>query len=132
LEFSLQKPLSFRLRSGRFVRLNAGIYFYVGSAFGSGGIQSRLSRHLKKSKKKHWHLDFITTSEAFTPISAIAIPEMAVECALASIILELASPIPKFGSSDCKCLSHLFLAEEPERIKEEIFKRFPAREILLR
>ncbi len=33
------------------LRTQAGIYAYVGSAYGGGGLKSRLGRHLKTAKK---------------------------------------------------------------------------------
>lgn len=130
LEFRLESSLSFTLRSGRRVSLTSGVYFYAGSAFGPGGLYSRLSRHLKRRKKRHWHLDFITTAETFTPLSALLIPELPVECTLASIVSELSTPVPNFGSSDCTCPSHLFLAQNPQKVKEAVLKAFPGAKIL--
>jgi len=130
LEFSLGAPLSFTLRSSRRVCLSPGVYFYAGSAFGGGGIYARLSRHLRKDKKKHWHLDFVTTSELFTPLSVIVVPELPVECSLASTVSRFSVPVPGFGASDCRCSSHLFLAGEPEAVKEAVLKTFPGAKIL--
>lgn len=36
-----------------------GYYFYVGSAFGPGGIKARVNRHLKHDKSLRWHIDYL-------------------------------------------------------------------------
>ena len=41
------------------VRINPGFYVYVGSAFGPGGLYSRVSRHVRVAKKHHWHIDYL-------------------------------------------------------------------------
>jgi len=49
---------------------------------------------------------------------------------LASIVSDLSTPVRNFGSSDCSCPSHLFLAENPQRVKEAVLKAFPGAKIL--
>ena len=44
------------------VFLSSGYWIYVGSAFGAGGLRSRLSHHLKPSHRPHWHLDPIKSA----------------------------------------------------------------------
>ena len=36
----------------------AGCYLYFGSAL--NGLESRVSRHLRRDKKLHWHVDYLT------------------------------------------------------------------------
>ena len=36
-----------------------GYYAYVGSAFGPGGLSSRIKRHLVKDKRLVWHIDYL-------------------------------------------------------------------------
>ncbi|MCH2246875.1 MULTISPECIES: GIY-YIG nuclease family protein [Crocosphaera] len=40
-------------------QIKPGYYCYIGSAFGPGGIKSRINRHLQINKRKHWHLDYL-------------------------------------------------------------------------
>ena len=49
------------LRIGRFGEciFPAGDYFYAGSAFGPGGLRSRLGRHLRGDGKTRWHIDYL-------------------------------------------------------------------------
>jgi Uri superfamily endonuclease len=46
---------------GRWGRINleTGYYIYIGSAFGPGGVRARVSRHFRKEKRKHWHIDYL-------------------------------------------------------------------------
>lgn len=88
--------------------LPAGRYVYAGSAYGPGGLKARLSRHLRRDKKRHWHIDHLT--ERAETITAFAVPG-GNECALVRSLLESGQyhqPLPGFGSSDCQtCTSHL-------------------------
>lgn len=40
--------------------LPPGCYVYVGSAMGPGGFEKRVARHLRKIKKRRWHIDYLT------------------------------------------------------------------------
>ena len=37
-----------------------GWYVYTGSAFGPGGLASRVGRHFKFKKKCRWHIDYLS------------------------------------------------------------------------
>ena len=89
---------------------SAGCYAYVGSAQGSGGLAGRLKRHLgyDKSQKPHWHIDHLNQSAAITQIWWLE-GSPSQECIWANILADLGlRSIPNFGSSDCRCSSHLF------------------------
>lgn len=95
--------------------LAAGLYLYLGSARGPGGIRARVGRHLRVEKPKHWHVDHLTARGRVTRV--IAAPGGS-ECALASRAREFRSvavPVAGFGSSDCRtCPAHLLrLPDEP-------------------
>jgi Uri superfamily endonuclease len=90
--------------------LRPGFYVYVGSAFGPGGVQARIRHHLQKAHRPHWHIDFLQGY-----LSAIEVwfshdhirhehrwADMLQKTRGASTIL------PGFGSSDCRCRTHLF------------------------
>lgn len=93
------------------IELKSGYYLYIGSAFGAGGLASRLHRHIRKSKKKHWHIDQVTMSKS-TSIEGIGVSiGKNIECQISSKLLDTSSfePIVGFGNSDCKsCPSHFF------------------------
>ena len=95
-----------RLKATYFPR---GDYAYVGSAM--GGFKSRLNRHLKSDKKPHWLIDYLLEKAS---ISSIILCETnnRVECTIAQALNGQFDSIPGFGSSDCKCRSHLFFATD--------------------
>ena len=85
-----------------------GYYVYVGSAFGPGGLKARVGRHLKKNKKLKWHIDYL---REHMDVIDVKFEETAKneECQWAANFAENGAifPIKGFGSSDCKCFSHL-------------------------
>ena len=90
--------------------IKKGYYFYVGSAFGPGGIRARISRHLKKDKTRRWHIDYLRDAGSISG-TLIYYGAMKKECIWASNLALsriISMPIKKFGSSDCACESHLF------------------------
>lgn len=89
----------------------AGDYLYVGSAM--GGLDQRVSRHIRRDKTVKWHVDHITVS-ADSIIAYESYPDPVPECTLASIALSCGMiPFGKgFGSSDCSCGTHLFSVTE--------------------
>ena len=94
-----------------------GYYAYVGSAM--NGIKSRLSHHLRRSKKPHWHIDYLLQRASIVDIG-ICETEDRVECNIARVLGSQFDSIPGFGSSDCRCQSHLFFAADEKRMKEAI------------
>ena len=95
--------------------LEKGFYIYVGSAFGGGGLSSRIHRHLRREKKIHWHIDQITTKDICQFHGVAVFPNEKGECEISNLIsrFENLRPIKYFGSSDCRnnCISHFFLLE---------------------
>ena len=99
-------------RIGKF-NIDRGYYFYIGSAHGPGGIRARILRHLKRYKKKHWHIDYLRKEGSIVAI-VIKYSKKKMECSWASKLGSypaLSTPINGFGSSDCSCPSHLFFGE---------------------
>lgn len=98
-------------RMGNAPPLPAGVYIYLGSARGPGGIRARCARHLRVTKSRHWHVDHLAA--AARPGSVRAAPfANDTECGLGARLTarpDLAVPVPGFGNSDCRtCASHLF------------------------
>jgi len=91
------------------ISIMPGIYLYVGSAFGAGGLKSRVGRHFKCEKKLKWHIDYLRKELELFGVVFSTLPEK-FECGWANVLFERNAFIsePEFGSSDCKCLSHLF------------------------
>ena len=82
-----------------------GNYAYVGSAL--GGLESRLNRHLRSNKKLHWHIDYLLQEASVSSI-IICRTDKRIECTIARILSRQFESINNFGSSDCRCPSHLF------------------------
>lgn len=121
-------------------------YAYVGSAM--NGLEARLARHLRKEKGLHWHIDYLLKeaeiadiilcfSEPFAFCHSEGLAEalskakgqrpknlaqgkLRMECFLARALAKEFQSISSFGSSDCKCKSHLYLANEKDRLKAKV------------
>lgn len=96
-----------------------GYYVYVGSALNS--LSKRVERHKRRTKSFHWHIDYLTNiSKSIKDIPIIT--QKKIECSISKKLSNLSSYfIPKFGSSDCSCKSHLYyFKENPLSIKEFI------------
>jgi sugar fermentation stimulation protein A len=83
-----------------------GYYVYVGSAIKN--LNARINRCRRLEKNRFWHIDYfreITEFQAALPIRSAT----SYECQIAERLSALADwQIPRFGSSDCRCSSHLF------------------------
>jgi Uri superfamily endonuclease len=102
---------------GRFL-FCPGFYLYIGSAFGSGGLRARIKRHFRKSKKTHWHIDYLRSEIDIFEVW-FSIQEKKQECYWVSLfesIHEITCSVPKLGSSDCSCRSHLFYCSQKPNI----------------
>ena len=84
-----------------------GPYAYVGSA--QGGLEKRLQRHFRESKRKFWHIDYLLDCDSVKILEAFhKEARRTEECKVAQKISQTSLPVDGFGSSDCKCTSHLF------------------------
>jgi len=107
--------LILRLRAGVEVQvgglgrlaLSPGFYIYVGSA--RRGLRKRIDRHRRLRKKLWWHIDYLRAVADWHAVLPIATADD-LECRLAAALRRFAGNdgIPRFGSSDCDCRSHLF------------------------
>lgn len=97
-----------------------GYYSYTGSALGNGAtsLKNRIKRHLRKEKRKFWHIDYLLAEENVS-IEAVILIETyeKVECETNQNIKNTIGakvPIIGFGSSDCRknCGSHLLYFPE--------------------
>jgi Uri superfamily endonuclease/predicted GIY-YIG superfamily endonuclease len=101
----LARELPVRLPGRTDAVLAAGRYLYCGSAKGPGGIAARVGRHMRPVKALRWHVDQL--SSAGRVVGAWVFPD-GDECRLFAALAEMPTPLPGFGSSDCKiCQSHL-------------------------
>ena len=102
------------LKAIRFLR---GYYAYIGSAM--GGFKARLSHHLKENKRPRWHIDYLLPMASISSIILLETNDR-VECTIAQALSRQFDSIPGFGSSDCKCKSHLFFATDERQMKSAI------------
>lgn len=103
-----------------------GLYVYVGSAL--GGIEQRIARHTSRKKKMHWHIDFLLSKGQLLSTIAVPAERKQVECAVVRALAQIegvTAPVPRFGSSDCGCHSHLlyFGDMDPEWVAENVAMR---------
>ena len=108
LSSSVDKPINIGKLGTLF--LKPGFYVYIGSAFGPGGLKARIKHHFNHSDRPHWHIDYLSPN-----LSACEIwytyDQIRREHQWAKIHLQtrgVSLPLPGFGSSDCRCRSHLF------------------------
>jgi Uri superfamily endonuclease len=103
-----------RVRVGRtgILRLVPGCYVYVGSAFGPGGLRGRIRHHARRAKRPHWHVDYI---RRYTQLESVwYVCGVRCEHQWATELRAMPGAAPEmrgFGSSDCKCPTHLFRFE---------------------
>lgn len=91
---------------GNDIKFPKGYYVYTGSAMNS--LTARIKRHLRKEKKLHWHIDYLLKNDNnYIKEVLFTISDKRVECELAQLISDKRKTIDNFGSSDCKCNSHL-------------------------
>jgi len=96
-------------------KLSRGYYAYTGSAMGHGasGLPKRVARHLKKNKRRFWHIDYLLAREdAVVTVIIAAHTNRKAECETNRYLREKGNAEPAvsgFGASDCRenCGSHL-------------------------
>lgn len=83
-------------------------YLYFGSGFGPGGLGARIKHHLQPVRRAHWHIDYLRQVAEVVGAWYTFDPAR-LECtwANAALALQGVSSVPRFGSSDCRCQSHL-------------------------
>ena len=89
----------------------AGHYIYLGSAL--NGLESRVRRHLRRDKKLYWHIDYLTAVAGVCQVWWVG-GGVRRECLWAQEVLERGATAiaPGFGSSDCRCPTHLLYVED--------------------
>lgn len=102
----------------------AGLYGYVGSALGSGGVAARVARHLRRERRNHWHIDYLTGRYPVREVWFAHATERLEHQWAARLAATGGTVIsPGFGASDCHCAAHLLrFSAMPE------FDRFSSRQ----
>ena len=84
-----------------------GYYVYLGSAL--GGLYGRVRRHVRGGKRAHWHIDYLRRQARVVEVWYI-VAEDRLECdwyQAAAAMPKALVPVAGFGSSGCRCRSHL-------------------------
>lgn len=109
------------------IKFQGGSYIYVGSALNS--LIPRLERHMKHSRGEHdvthWHIDYLLKDPRVS-MESIYMNDNGekLECLIAAQIAGHGEPVPRFGCSDCKCVSHLFSVESFGFLKKMGLKKY--------
>ena len=108
LILSLDAPTELKVgRLGR-LRFDSPYYLYFGSALGPGGLRARIDHHLRPPDRGHWHVDYLRQSaEVVDTWYAFDTGRQECDWAKAALQSSAVSPVLRFGSSDCRCQSHL-------------------------
>jgi sugar fermentation stimulation protein A len=111
---TLEIPRTRNIETGALgtLRYEAGWYVYAGSA--QKNLSRRVSRHLRRfRKKRRWHIDYLGPHAAQVRAWPVC-SYRNLECDLAGALESMGGRgIPGFGSSDCRCKSHLFYFQAP-------------------
>ncbi len=112
-------PMDSTIRTkGKEFILARGFYVYVGSAM--RGLKSRIGRHVRGDKKKHWHIDFLLEKARIIEIFAIP-SSVRLEEELSLAVSQYGKAIEGFGSSDTKTPSNLYYFDEnPSELMREM------------
>ena len=99
-----------------------GYYSYTGSARGTGGLK-RVDRHILVSqgskKVVRWHIDYLLPKACFLEAFVTKTP-LDLECCIARAIGERLTPVPGFGCTDCRCLSHLHRSADLQDMRDAV------------
>jgi len=86
-------------------RFPSGHWIYTGSA--RRALPARVRRHASRQKRLRWHIDYLLPPGKVVAVRAVA-DAAAGECELHSALAGSFEEGPLgFGSSDCRCRSHL-------------------------
>ena len=96
------------------LRFGRGYYAYAGSAM--GGLDARIGRHMRQDKKKHWHIDYLLEKGMVRQVWYLE--DEKIECEIARAMESEFGGIAGFGSSDCRCRSHLFHSESMDGLEK--------------
>jgi Uri superfamily endonuclease len=114
-------PINSAIRVGALGTLDfvKGYYLYIGSAMGNKGsttLENRIKRHISNPKNKtiFWHIDYLLANKKCVITCVYLIPTLSrLECLISGELSKISDNLVRgFGSSDCKCLSHLYYFKE--------------------
>lgn len=113
LVFHTDRRSSVRVGKLGELALIPGYYFYIGSAFGPGGLRARVRHHAGIATKPHWHLDYIRPAMRLVQIwYSTDLYRYEHEWADSLYYtMQMMVPLAGLGASDCACSSHFFYTE---------------------
>jgi len=119
------------------LHLRPGHYIYCGSAFGPGGVAARLRHHYRIAENPRWHLDYlrhrcVPVQHWFTHDPVNREHDWT---AVLSALPGFSTPMPGFGASDCRCVTHLlYSAQRPDlqAFERLLLARHPAHPPVMR
>ncbi len=113
LIISVSKDIRVKVGALGSVNFEKSLYVYVGSA--QNNLEKRIKRHLGKTKRKFWHIDYLLENR-FAKVVGVFYKEAekSEECKIAGNMIEWGIPIVNFGCSDCYCVSHLFMLNDAD------------------
>ena len=123
---ALDKKKDIRAGRKRYI-LDEGFYCYVGSAMNN--LEKRIERHAeiavgKRTGPLRWNIDYLTSKASLINFKTIK-TDKKIECRLSDRIKKLSDgTVRGFGSSDCKCGSHLHYFKESPLFLREFHKIF--------
>ena len=123
LVIRVDKDLKLKVGSLGKVNFEKGIYVYVGSA--QNNLEKRIKRYKSKRKKIFWHIDYLLNNK-FSEIIKVFYKktEKSKECETAKKLIKYGIPVNHFGSSDCKCKSHLFKIKDLKAVEKLNFRKY--------
>lgn len=114
LVFEVNRDMCMNIGSLGYVCFPKGVYGYVGSAKGFGGIKARIKHHMNKYKRRfRWHIDYLTVRNDVT-INCVIYAET-LDIDEGDVVKEVISDrcwklsVLGFGSTDSRSPSHLFI-----------------------
>lgn len=114
----VKKKLHIKIGALGTANLEEGKYAYVGSA--QKNLEHRVRRHLRKDKRKFWHIDYLLANDAAEVVGVrYKSGDKAEECKVAQLIAKQGKAVEGFGASDCHCISHLFQIESQRYLEKE-------------
>lgn len=102
-----------------------GLYLYVGSARGPGGLKARVGRHLVKDKRVKWHIDYLTVDPDFKVLAILYTSSPSIsERDVVKVLIKggFSTPIKGFGSSDDRNVTSHLLYTPSNKLEDVVNK----------
>ena len=119
LEISVNKSIFVKVGKLSVLNFDKGRYIYLGSA--QNNLEKRVERHMRKHKKRFWHIDYLLANGHVKIANAfLRSGAKSEECRFAVELARGSLPIIGFGSSDCRCVSHLYKIDDYQLLRRRM------------